>query len=156
MGARPVGDGAGAVHSHTTNNTPVEALEYAYPLRVVRYSIRHGSGGRGRFRGGDGIVRDVQVLVDAQATILSERRKNPPYGLSGGEAGQCGENVLIREGQEIPLPGKGTFDLEAGDVISIRTPGGGDGGGLRSPSSSGSINMLAGQAPKIRFWVKVR
>jgi N-methylhydantoinase B len=127
MGARPVGDGAGAVHSHMTNtrNTPVEALEYAYPLRVVRYSVRQGSGGRGRFRGGDGIVRDVQVLVDAQATILSERRKNPPYGLSGGEAGECGENVLLRDGQEIPLPGKGTFDLEAGDVISIRTPGGG-------------------------------
>jgi N-methylhydantoinase B len=127
MGARPIGDGAGAVHSHMTNtlNTPVEALEYAYPLRVVRYSIRQGSGGRGRFRGGDGIVRDVQVLVEAQATILSDRRKNPPYGLAGGEPGQCGENVLIRQGQEIPLPGKGTFDLEAGDVISIRTPGGG-------------------------------
>lgn len=127
MGGRPTGDGAGAIHSHMTNtlNTPVEALEYAYPLRVVRYSVRPGSGGQGRFRGGDGIVRDVQMLADAQVTILSERRKNPPYGLSGGEAGRCGENVIIRDGQEIPLPGKGTFDLKAGDVLSIRTPGGG-------------------------------
>jgi N-methylhydantoinase B len=127
MGARPTGDGPGAIHSHMTNtlNTPVEALEYAYPLRVVRYSVREGSGGRGKFRGGDGIVRDVQVLVDAQATILSDRRNYPPYGLSGGESGKCGENVLLRGGEEIPLPGKGTFDLKAGDVLSIRTPGGG-------------------------------
>jgi N-methylhydantoinase B len=127
MGARPTSDGPSAIHSHMTNtlNTPVEALEYAYPLRVLRYSVREGSGGRGRFRGGEGIVRDVQVLVDAQVTILSERRRYPPYGLFEGECGKCGENVIIRDGQEIPLPGKGTFDLKAGDVLSIRTPGGG-------------------------------
>jgi N-methylhydantoinase B len=127
MGARPNADGPSAIHSHMTNtlNTPAEALEYAYPLRVIRYSVREGSGGKGRFRGGDGIVRDLQVLVDAQVTILSERRKNPPYGLSGGESGQCGENVVVRNGKEIPLPGKGTVELKAGDVLSIRTPGGG-------------------------------
>jgi len=127
MGARPTSDGPSAIHSHMTNtlNTPVEALEYAYPLRVLRYSVREGSGGRGRFRGGEGIVRDVQVLVDAQITILSERRRYPPYGLFDGESGKCGENVIIRDGQEIPLPGKGTFNLKAGDVLSIRTPGGG-------------------------------
>lgn len=127
MGARPGSNGPSAIHSHMTNtlNTPAEALEYAYPLRVLRYSVRDGSGGRGRYRGGDGIVRDIQVLVDAQVTILSERRKHPPYGLSGGGSGQPGENVIIRGGQEIALPGKGTFDLKAGDVLSIRTPGGG-------------------------------
>jgi len=127
MGARPNADGPSAIHSHMTNtlNTPAEALEYAYPLRVIRYSVREGSGGKGKFRGGDGIVRDLQVLVDTQVTILSERRKNPPYGLSGGESGLCGENVVIRSGKEIPLPGKGTVELKAGDVISIRTPGGG-------------------------------
>jgi N-methylhydantoinase B len=108
-----------------TLNTPAEALEYAYPLRVIRYCVREGSGGKGKFRGGDGIVRDLQVLVNSQVTILSERRKNPPYGLSGGESGQCGENVVIRSGKEIPLPGKGTVELKTGDVISIRTPGGG-------------------------------
>ena len=127
MGARPNADGPSAVHSHMTNtlNTPVEALEYAYPMRVLRYEVRQGSGGGGRFRGGHGIVRDLQVLTDAQVTILSERRKNPPYGLSGGEPGQCGENVLIRGEKEIPLPGKGMVELKAGDVLSIRTPGGG-------------------------------
>ncbi|MEZ0394938.1 MAG: hydantoinase B/oxoprolinase family protein [Anaerolineales bacterium] len=127
MGARPGADGPSAVHSHMTNtlNTPVEALEYAYPLRVLRYQVRRGSGGRGRFRGGDGIRRDVQVLVACRATLLTERRRRGPYGLAGGEAGQPGENVLIRQGEEIPLPGKGTVDLQAGDVLSIRTPGGG-------------------------------
>jgi N-methylhydantoinase B len=127
MGARPNADGPSAIHSHMTNtlNTPVEALEYAYPLRVLRYEVRQGSGGEGRFRGGDGIRRDLQVLTDAQVTILSDRRKNPPYGLSGGGSGQCGGNILIRGEREIPLPGKGTVELKAGDVLSIRTPGGG-------------------------------
>jgi N-methylhydantoinase B len=127
MGARPNADGPSAVHSHMTNtlNTPVEALEYAYPMQVLRYEVRKGSGGSGQFKGGEGIVRDLQVLTDAQATILSDRRKNPPYGLSGGRSGQCGENRLIRGENEIPLPGKGMVELKAGDVLSIRTPGGG-------------------------------
>jgi N-methylhydantoinase B len=127
MGARPNADGPSAVHSHMTNtlNTPVEALEYAYPMQVLRYEVRKGSGGGGQFNGGDGIVRDLQVLTDAQVTILSDRRKNPPYGLSGGGSGQCGENILIRGEKEIPLPGKGMVELKAGDVLSIRTPGGG-------------------------------
>ena len=85
MGARPDADGPSAIHSHMTNtlNTPVEALEYAYPIRVLRYEVREGSGGAGRHRGGDGIRRDIQVLVDTQATLLSERRHLPPYGLAG-------------------------------------------------------------------------
>jgi N-methylhydantoinase B len=127
MGARPDSDGPSAIHSHMTNtlNTPAEALEYAYPLRVVRYAVRKGSGGSGQFRGGDGIRRDVLLLVDAQVTLLTERRRLPPYGLSGGRPGKTGENALIRDGQETRLPGKGSFELQAGDILSIRTPGGG-------------------------------
>ena len=127
VGAGPAADGASAVHSHMTNtlNTPVEALEYAYPLRVVRYEIRRGSGGGGLHHGGDGIRRDIQVLSDAKASLITERRRRPPYGLAGGQPGACGENCLIRAGEEFPLPGKGTFDLSNGDILSIRTPGGG-------------------------------
>jgi N-methylhydantoinase B len=127
MGARPNSDGPSAIHSHMTNtlNTPAEALEYAYPLRVQRYAVRRGSGGAGRFRGGDGIIREVQTLVDAQVTLLSERRSFPPYGLAGGQPGQTGENLLIHNGLETRLPGKGTFELQAGDILSLRTPGGG-------------------------------
>ncbi|RMF31614.1 MAG: hydantoinase B/oxoprolinase family protein [Chloroflexi bacterium] len=127
MGARPDRDGASAVHSHMTNtlNTPVEALEYTYPFRVERYEVRRGSGGQGRHRGGDGIRRDIRVLTEVQVSLLTERRRLPPYGLAGGEPGAPGENVLIREGEEHRLPGKGSVLLQPGDVLSIRTPGGG-------------------------------
>jgi N-methylhydantoinase B len=127
MGARPGKDGAGAIHTHMTNtlNTPIEALEYAYPFRVRRYAIRHGSGGAGRFRGGDGVCREVELLHDARVTILSERRRFPPYGLAGGEPGQVGRNLLIRGEEVHELPGKVSFDAVAGDVIAIHTPGGG-------------------------------
>jgi N-methylhydantoinase B len=127
MGARPEADGPSAIHSHMTNtlNTPAEALEYAYPLRVRRYAVRSGSGGAGRQHGGDGIRMDIEVLVEAQATLLSERRRLPPYGLGGGAPGTLGENILIRDGQEIRLAGKGVFELLPGDILSIRTPGGG-------------------------------
>ncbi|HSN73867.1 MAG TPA: hydantoinase B/oxoprolinase family protein [Anaerolineae bacterium] len=127
MGARPGKDGADAIHTHMTNtlNTPVEALEYAYPLRVQRYEIRRGSGGAGRWRGGDGVRRDIELLADAQVTILSERRIFAPYGLAGGEPGQLGRNVLIRAGEKQELPGKTTLVAQAGDVISVQTPGGG-------------------------------
>jgi len=130
MGARPTAPGPSALHSHMTNtlNTPVEALEYAYPLRVLRYEIRAGSGGRGKHRGGDGIRRDIQVLGDgseAQVTLISDRRRGHPYGLSGGEPGQPGQNLLVRDGIEEPLPGKGSVYLKGGDILSLRTPGGG-------------------------------
>jgi N-methylhydantoinase B len=108
-----------------TLNTPVEALEYAYPLQIVRYAIRKGSGGAGIYSGGDGICRDIKVLVDCEITLLTERRKFPPYALWGAQPGQPGKNILIRAGEETELPGKGSFDLQAGDIISIRTPGGG-------------------------------
>lgn len=127
MGARPTKDGADAIHTHMTNtlNTPVEALEFAYPFRVRRYEIRRGSGGRGRFRGGDGICREIELLHDAKVTILSDRRRFGPYGLSGGESGETGRNVLLRREVESDLPGKVTLDVQKGDVISIQTPGGG-------------------------------
>ena len=127
MGARPVSNGPSAIHSHMTNtlNTPIEAMEYAYPFLVREYSIRKGSGGSGKFRGGDGIRRSLQVLGICQATILSDRRRFPPYGLSGGEPGGLGKNTIIRNGREIPAPGKGSFELEAGDTLVIDTPGGG-------------------------------
>jgi N-methylhydantoinase B len=126
-GARPNADGVSAIHSHMTNtlNTPVEALEYAYPLRVRRYAIREGSGGEGHFRGGDGIIREIEALTDCQVTLLTERRVGAPYGLAGGGSGERGKNVLVRDGIELPLPAKGTVELKAGDVLSIRTPGGG-------------------------------
>lgn len=135
MGARPGKDGASAIHTHMTNtmNTPIEALEYAYPFRVRRYAIRTGSGGAGRYRGGDGICRDLEILHEARVTVLSDRRKYPPYGLAGGEPGRVGRNLLLRgdasQGEE--LPGKISLVVQAGETISIRTPGGG-GHGLPS------------------------
>jgi len=127
MGARPGSPGPSAIHSHMTNtlNTPVEALEYSYPLRVQQYAIRQGSGGKGKHKGGDGIIREIQVLTEVQVTLLTERRKNPPYGLSGGGPGAPGLNRLLRGSEEIPLPSKGTFELKPGDVLRIETPGGG-------------------------------
>ena len=132
MGARPTKDGASAIHTHMTNtlNTPVEALEYAYPFRVLRYEVRRGSGGLGQYRGGDGIRRDIQMLVDAQVGLITDRRRSAPYGLAGGEPGARGENVLISGGQVQKLPGKGTLDVRIGDVLSIRTPGGGGFGAI--------------------------
>ncbi len=127
MGARPNADGLSAVHTHMTNslNTPVEALEYAYPLRVRQYAIRRGSGGAGKQRGGDGVVREVELLTDAQLTLLSDRRKIAPYGLAGGEAGKSGEAELLLAGRTKRLPGKFSLAARAGSRIVIRTPGGG-------------------------------
>jgi len=122
MGAAFEVDGCSARHSHMTNtlNTPVEVLELNYPLRVMRYSIRRGSGGEGAFRGGDGVVRQYQFLEDTEVTLLTERRTRPPWGLAGGGPGQCGRNEL--DGQE--LPGKISFDAVAGQTLTIFTPGG--------------------------------
>jgi N-methylhydantoinase B len=97
MGARPTADGLSGVHTHMTNslNTPIEALEAAYPVRVRHYSLRRGSGGQGRFRGGDGIIREIEFLTDVRCNILSERRRLQPYGLAGGKPGKAGKNELI-------------------------------------------------------------
>ena len=127
MGGSGMGPGESAVHSHMTNtlNTPVEAMEYAYPFRVREYSIRKGSGGQGVEPGGDGLVREIELLVQAEATVLSERRETTPYGLGGGETGQPGKNTLVLNGESIPMPGKFQVTLAKGDRIRIETPGGG-------------------------------
>jgi len=126
-GAGPLGDGASGIHVHMSNtrNTPVEALEYALPIRVEAYSLRRESGGRGRHAGGDGLVRAIRFLAPATATLTAERRRRGPYGLAGGKPGAPGRNVLIRDGAETALPGKTTLALQAGDVLRIETPGGG-------------------------------
>jgi N-methylhydantoinase B len=115
------------MHSHMSNtrNTPVEALEYNFPLRIREYSLRHGSGGAGKYRGGDGLVRTIEFLTPVTATIMSERRERPAYGLNGGQPGQPGRNSLIHNGQTSQLPGKITLDLQAGDILRVETPGGG-------------------------------
>lgn len=126
-GAGPWGEGVSAIHSHMTNtlNTPIEALEYAYPIRAIRYAIRIDSGGKGQFKGGDGLIRELQVLSSAQLTLLTDRRRLSPYGIAGGKPGTRGANILIRRGEESTLPGKGSVDLQTGDMIRIETPGGG-------------------------------
>jgi len=128
MGARPTKPGVSGVHTHMTNslNTPAEALEYAYPLRVRRYSLRPGSGGEGRQRGGDGIVREIEVLTDVEVTLLAERRKVRPWGLSGGGEGAAGRAFVVRnDGTEEEQPGKFNLRLRKGERIRIETPGGG-------------------------------
>ena len=127
MGARPGIDGISGVQTHMTNslNTPAEALEYAYPLRVTRYALRSGSGGAGRHRGGDGIVREIELLADAQITLLADRRKRQPWGLRGGAAAASGKSTAVVSGREQDLPGKCTLELGAGSRLRIESPGGG-------------------------------
>ena len=127
MGARPEHDGMDGVHTHMTNslNTPAEALEYAYPLRVTEYRLRKGAGGKGKRRGGDGIVREIETLARVRMSLLADRRIRAPYGLQGGEDGATGNAAIIRNGKTQPISSKGSFELNAGDRIRIETPGGG-------------------------------
>ena len=139
MGARPDQDGISGIHTHMTNtmNTPVEALEFAFPLRLKRYALRRGSGGAGQQRGGDGLIRDVEFLSPARVTVLSERRRLAPPGYHGGHHGAPGENILLRSGyEEIRLAGKETLDVAPGDILSIRTPGGGGWGHPNNPNNA--------------------
>jgi N-methylhydantoinase B len=127
-GASPQGDGASAIHTHMTNtrNTPVEALESHYPLRVLEYSLATGTGGAGQHRGGDGLVRRVELLTEARVSLVAERRTHPPFGANGGESGTCGAAFLTLPGQSPqPLPGKWNGECAAGTILTIRTPGGG-------------------------------
>ena len=127
MGASAGHPGQDACHSHMTNtlNTPVEALEYAYPLRVTEYSVRKGTGGRGQYCGGNGMVREIELLADAEVTVLSERRVRGPYGLKGGESGRAGSNSITSNGQREVCPGKFSKLLRTGTRLRLETPGGG-------------------------------
>ena len=128
MGARPGKPGVSGVHTHMTNslNTPAEALEYSYPLRVRRYSLRPNSGGKGQYPGGDGIVREIEVLTDAEVTLLAERRTRGPWGLSGGKDGAPGKAFVVHQnGSTQELPGKFNVRLRKGERIRIESPGGG-------------------------------
>ena len=120
-------DGMSGVHTHMTNslNTPIEALEHAYPVRVRRYGIRRGSGGAGVHRGGDGIVREIEFLTETQVGLLSDRRKFAPYGLRGGKPGAKGKSTLTIRGKSRRLPSKCSFYAPAGSVLRVETPGGG-------------------------------
>jgi N-methylhydantoinase B len=128
FGARHDKDGVDGIHSHMTNtlNTPVEALESAYPLRVRRYELVRGSGGRGLFRGGLGIRRDTEVLAEGSTiSLMGERQRNGPWGLFGGEPGSPGAYGVVRDNRIIGLSSKTTFSADSGDVLTVTTPGGG-------------------------------
>ena len=127
MGASARGAGRAATHTHMTNswNTPVEAFEHEYPVRVRAYRIRSGSGGNGKHKGGDGIVRELEFLEPAEVTILSDRHEREPYGLAGGEAGSPGAAVLISGDAVRELPAKTRFEIQRGEKLRMVTPGGG-------------------------------
>ncbi|VAW30784.1 N-methylhydantoinase B [hydrothermal vent metagenome] len=126
-GAGPHAHGSSGLHTHMSNtlNTPVEALEYSYPLRVEQYSLRENSGGDGLYKGGDGLIRTIRFLTPVTVTVTSERRKQGPYGLQGGKNGNPGRNSLIQGENITQLPGKFTRELASDDILKIETPGGG-------------------------------
>ena len=132
-GGSPQSTGASAHHAHMTNslNTPVEALEYAYPFRVTHYALRNGSGGTGLHAGGNGVVREIELLGGAQVTLLADRRTLQPWGLSGGSPGASGLTTAIEDSVERALPGKCTLELKAGSRLQIESPGGGGWGNPR-------------------------
>jgi N-methylhydantoinase B/oxoprolinase/acetone carboxylase alpha subunit len=132
LGASAETAGLSGVHSHMTNslNTPIEALENYLPIKITRYALKKDSGGKGKNRGGDGLIREYQFLVPANLTIISDRRKSAPYGLAGGEPGKKGMNLLIRGKKQTILGSKVNLKVKAGDVLRIETPGG---GGYGSP-----------------------
>jgi N-methylhydantoinase B/oxoprolinase/acetone carboxylase alpha subunit len=128
MGGRPGLAGISGVHTHMSNtrNTPVEAFEQAFPLRIRTYSLRQGSGGIGQYPGGDGLIREYEALTETSATILTDRRNSQPYGAQGGGPGTSGRNSLLRaNGTWETLPAKARIELHPGDRLRIETPGGG-------------------------------
>jgi 5-oxoprolinase (ATP-hydrolysing) len=127
VGAGPGFHGRSAVHQHMTNTciTDPEQLERKYPVRLLEFGIRKDSGGKGKFKGGDGILRKIQFLEPLQVTLLSQHRKYAPYGLNGGGEGKCGEHTLVSSGFTSKLPGIASLEVTEGDVLTIETPGGG-------------------------------
>jgi 5-oxoprolinase (ATP-hydrolysing) len=138
-------DGASGVHTHMTNTriTDPEVMEARYPVRLVRFAFRKGSGGAGRWKGGDGLVRCYRFLAPLTVSLLTQRRGTRPYGLRGGEPGSAGRNRLRRaHGGEEDVPGRATLRVDADDLLFIETPGG---GGFGRPALS--EQQLAGPAP---------
>ena len=127
MGGGPSHPGQSGVQTHMTNswNTPVEAIEHQFPVRIRSYRIRAGSGGRGASPGGDGITREFEFLAPAEVTILSDRRSRGPYGLQGGAAGQPGRNSLRKRNRTRSLSAKTKFEVKSGETLRIDSPGGG-------------------------------
>ncbi|MBV8149842.1 MAG: hydantoinase B/oxoprolinase family protein, partial [Candidatus Eremiobacteraeota bacterium] len=128
MGGRPNADGIDGIQCHMTNtlNTPIEAIEREYPLRIVQYELATGTGGAGRYRGGDGLIRSIELIEgSAQASLLADRHTLQPPGTCGGDPGACGKHTLRRRGAERPLQAKTTLALEPADVVTVQTPGGG-------------------------------
>lgn len=127
MGGRKGMAGLSGVHTHMSNtrNTPAEAIEHYLPVRIRRYGLRKGSGGKGSAPGGEGLVREYEMLTETSVTLLTDRRVGAPYGVLGGKPGGKGRNTLIRDGVEQPLPGKVQVTLKAGDRLRVETPGGG-------------------------------
>jgi N-methylhydantoinase B/oxoprolinase/acetone carboxylase alpha subunit len=144
MGASARAHGLDATHTHMTNswNTPIEAFEHQYPVRIRRYAIRSGSGGGGFHRGGNGIVREFEFLAPTEITILSDRRLHAPYGLHGGEPGAPGRNLLLRGARTIPLAPKTRFTAQPGDRLRIETPGGGGYGVIHSRGRASEAGAL--------------
>jgi N-methylhydantoinase B len=138
-GAGPAGDGLSGRHSHMTNtlNTPVEALEYAAPVRVMEYALRDGSGGAGRYRGGEGVRRAYTFLAPATVTVNTERRARGPYGLRGGQPGSPGCNSVLRGGERSTIGAKQAVRLTPGDQLILETPGGGGWGEESGNPSTG-------------------
>jgi N-methylhydantoinase B/oxoprolinase/acetone carboxylase alpha subunit len=138
MGGRRGLAGLGGVHTHMSNtrNTPIEAIEHYLPLRIRRYGLRTNSAGGGAFKGGEGIVREYELLTNTSVTLLSDRRRYPPYGSQGGQSAGRGRNTLIRQGRAQRLPGKVQLSLRNGDRLRIETPGGGGygRGGAQQPT----------------------
>jgi N-methylhydantoinase B len=143
LGGSPQREGASGHHAHMTNslNTPVEALEYAYPFRMARYAIRRGSGGGGQHRGGDGLVREIELLGDTQVTLLADRRRTRPWGLAGGEDGASGVTTVVADGAEETLPGKCSRELKAGTRLRIESPGGGGWGANQAGGFQGILGI---------------
>jgi 5-oxoprolinase (ATP-hydrolysing) len=134
-GYRPGADGASAVHTHMTNTriTDPEVLETRYPVRLERFSIRRGSGGKGLFNGGDGLVRQYRFLEDLHVSLLTQRRDSDPFGLECGERGTRGKNIrVLADGTEIPLPHAASYAAKGGESLRVETPGGG-GWGPQAP-----------------------
>ena len=138
MGGRRGLAGLSGVHTHMSNsrNTPVEAIEHYLPVRIRQYRLRPGSGGAGAYPGGDGLIREYEALAPMNVTVLSDRRRRPPYGALGGQAGSCGHNSVVwADGREEALPGKVRLHLDPHDRLRIATPGG---GGYGAPRDTGS------------------